>query len=166
MRTLLALSAGPAAGAALYAALFLLAPPSAHGEQHPWVVHFRDGGLTAYLTSVSHEPQAHFAIIERREAFKAPPLARATLVTLEVSEVRLQIAEFGTEELAARVVEEEERQKVPRFKGSNIHYHVQRVGRRIAVVPPIRDLRDSKNVDGALAAKVLRAFAAGAEKLP
>lgn len=164
MRRLLPVAiAGPFAGAALWAALRILTPASAREIDDPWADHFRAGGFDARVRSISRQPAQHFALIDRRDEFKGDAAMEATVLRqVEVQGANLQIAEFQSEELAARIVEDETRRRVPR-SGKRM-CHVQRVGRIIGILTP-QDADRSQSVDAGFAQRVLKSFAERAETL-
>jgi hypothetical protein len=164
-RLIPAVIAGPFLGVACYAMLRLLTPASAGTVDDPWAEHFRRAGFEARLRDTSRDPTQHFSIIHYRDRFRDPELARTAMRTVEVDRWDLQIAEFPSEELAASVVEEEGRRKIPNSEKPHLVYHVQRVGRWIGTIRPFKDHFQMRNVPDDAARRILSSFAQRAREI-
>ncbi len=161
-RYLPALVTGPCAGAALWAMLRFLTPASAAAADDPWAAHFREQGFDARLSWISREGEQNFGMIHLRPQFRDKAIARTPIRSIEVERADVQIVEFPSSEAAARFSEKEGRTKVPNPARAELHYHICRTGRFLAVMRPVQVQTRWRTVPDDLAKRVLKAFAARA----
>jgi hypothetical protein len=145
--TMVVLGAGLSLG--FYGVLRAADPSS--DVNHPWLLHFREAGLTAHLRYTSSNVNRRIAPLEWRGQLAGPDAAGARLVALTVEYYPVQVVEFPSAEAAGRL------EKVKRDK----RYRVAREGRWMCIVSPVRG-----QLPKAAYETIFDSFRARAEKTP